>query len=299
MPEMDDDRMAELVDEQLRYLRGEGRELDLTGLTDDERADVLELLDVVDALADSLPASPPIEEDPVAVRLGLVDRGRAPSPVDLSDPVMVSAQELAYRFDGAVEVEAVPAPAGEPGRWRPALVCRSLAEMVLVVVYDPDTERPAAGDARALFHDNPNLSAVTFTAPDATAAAVVVPGDSVDRLVPAMGWRTPAQLTWEPLRLALGRYFDRSMPQWDEVTSLPPGDLLEDLASDAGGIVTEKLREVANTRPQLAHKRSARAFVNALDPGVFVAWVDAVRARRAPGEDLVSQVAELCRKATP
>jgi len=71
MPEMDDDRVADLVDEQLRYLRGEGPEPDLTGLTDDERAHVLELFDVVDALADSLPASPPIEEDPVAVRLGL------------------------------------------------------------------------------------------------------------------------------------------------------------------------------------------------------------------------------------
>jgi hypothetical protein len=299
MPEMNDDRVADLVEEQLRYLRGEGPRPDLTGLTDDERADIREVLDVVDALADSLPASPLIEEDPVAVRLGLVDRWRSPSPGPLSDPVVVSAGELADRFGGAVEVEAAPAPAGDPGMWRPTLVCRSLAEMALVVVYDADALIPTAADARALFHDHPRLSAVAFTTPDATAAAVVVPSDSVDRLIPTEGWQTPEELTWEPLGLALGRHFDRSMPRWDEVTSLPPGDLLEDLADEAGGIVAEKLRDVASTRPWLPHKRHARDFVSALDPGAFLAWVDAVRARRASGEELVSQVGELCREETP
>ncbi len=299
MPEMDDDRVADLVDEQLRYLRGEGPQPDLTGLTDDERADVRELLDVVDALADSLPASPLIEEDPVAVRLGLADRRRGPSPVQLSDPVVVAAEELAYRFSGAVKVEAVPAPAGDPGRWRPALVCRSLAEMTLVVVYDAGAEAPSAADADALFHGNPHLSAVAFTTPDATAAAVVVPGDSVDRLIPIEGWRNPAELRWEPLGLALGRHFDRSMPNWGGVTSLPQGDLLEDLAGEAGVIVAEKLRDAAKARPQLSHKRHARDFVITLDPGVFRAWVDAIRARRASGEELVSQVADLCREEAP
>jgi hypothetical protein len=299
MPEMDDDRVGDLVDEQLRYLRGEGPKPDLTGLTDDERAHVLDLLDLVDALADSLPASPPIEEDPVAVRLGLADRRHGLSLMQPSDPVVGSAEELAYRFGGAVEIEAAPAPAGEPSRWRPALVCRSLAEIALVVVYDAGAEIPTAADARALFHDNPRLSAVAFTTPDATAAAVVVPGDSVDLLIPAEGWRTPAELTWEPLGLALERHFDRSMPRWGEVTSLPPGDLLEDLPAEAGVIVTEKLRATARTRPRLPHKRHARDFVSALDPGVFLAWVDAVRARRASGEELVSQATELCREETP
>lgn len=298
MPEMDDDRVADLVDEQVRYLRGEGLQPDLTGLSDDERADVLELLDVVHALADSLPASPPIQEDPVAVRLGLVDRRRTPSPANLSDPVVVSAEELAYRFGGAVKVEALPPPVGEPGQWQPTLVCRSLAEMVLVVVYDDASGIPTAADARALFHDDPHLSAVAFTTQDATAAAIVVPSDSVTRLNPTEGWQPPAALTWEPLGLVLGRHFDRSMPRWDEVTSLPPGNLLEDLAGEAGGIVAEKLGEVASTRPHLPHKRHARDFVSALNPENFLAWVDAVRARRASGEELVSQVTELCREET-
>jgi hypothetical protein len=293
MTERDDDRVAAVVDEQLRYLRGEGPEPDLSGLTDDERAEVLELIEVVDALADSLPASPPIAEDPAAIQLGLVDRRGDPAPMSSSDPVVVSVEELAYRYGGAVEVETTPASTGGSDTWRSPLVCRSLAETVLVVVYEAGV--PAAADACALFHDNPHLSAVAFTTPDATAAAVVVPGDSVDRLIPMEGWRTPAELTLEPLALALGRYFDRSIPRWDEVTSLPPADVLEDLAGEAVRIVSEKLEDVAAARPQLPHKRHARSFVAGLEPGVFLAWVDAVRAREASGEQLVSEVAELCR----
>jgi hypothetical protein len=292
MPEMDDDRIAGFVDEQLRYLRGEGPQPDLTGLSDEEQADVVEVLDVVDALADSLPASPPMEEDPVAVRLGLVDGPHGLSQT--SNPVLVSAEELAYRFGGAVEVEEVRT--GELDRWKPALVCRSLAETVLVVVYDPNGRAPRAADARPLFRDYPHLSAVAFTTPNATSAAVVVPGDSVDRLVPAEGWQAPTELMWEPLGIALGRHFDRSMPRWDEVASLPTDELLEDLTGEAAGIVAEKLREVASTRPQLPHKRHARDFVGAVDPGVFLTWVDEVRARQATGEELVSGLSRLCRE---
>lgn len=296
MPERDDDRVAAIVDEQLRYLRGEGPQPDLSGLTDDEQAEVLELIEVVDALADSLPTSPPIAEDPAAIQLGLVHRRGDPPPVSSSDPVVVSVEELAFRYGGAVEVETIPASTSGSDRWRSPLLCRSLAETVLVVVYE--AEVPAATDARVLFNDNPHVSAVAFTTPDASAAAVVVPGDSVDRLVPMEGWRTPAKLTLEPLALALGRHFDRSIPRWDEVTSLPPADVLEDLAGEAVGIVSEKLADVAAARPQLPHKRHARSFVAGLDPGIFRAWVDAVRAREASGEQLVSEVTELCRSET-
>ena len=263
-------------------------------MTDEERADAIELLDLVEALADSQPASPPMEEDPVAVRLGLVDGRHGLSRVQNSDPVLVSAEELAYRFGGAVEVEEVRA--GELDRWKPALVCRSLAETALVVVYDANGAVPTAADARPLFRDYPHLSAVAFTTPDATSAAVVVPGDSVDRLVPAEGWQAPGELTWEPLGIALGRHFDRSMPRWDEVASLPTGELLQDLTGEAAGIVAEKLREVASSRPQLPHKRHARDFVAAIDPGVFLTWVDEVRARQATGEELVSGLSRFCRE---
>lgn len=296
MPEMDDDRIADLVDEQLRYWRGEGPEPDLTVLSDDERAEVLELVELVDALADRLPASPRLEEDPVARRLGLITDVTVDAVEDL-DPVAVSAHELVYRFGGAVEIEEPPSVAS--GRWQSNLVCRSLAEVVLVVSFEADEGYPTASDGHALFADDPRLSAVAFTTPDATAAAVVVPADTVDRLIPTEGWMTPSELNWEPLGIALGRHFERSIPRWEEATSLPPGDLLDDLAGEVRIIVNHKLREVAATGPHLPHKRNARDFVGALDTDVVVAWVDSVRARRVTGQDLVSELSSLCAEGSP
>ena len=296
MPEMDDDRMAHLIDEQLRYLRGEGPEPDLTVLSDDERAEVLELLELVDALADRLPAPPPLEEDPVAVRLGLI-AGVTGEPAENLDPVAVSAHELVYRFGGAVEMEE--AAQVTPGQWRSNLVCRSLAEVVLVVKFEADKGYPTAAEGRAFFSNDPGLSAVAFTTSDANTAAVVVPADTVERLIPNEGWMAPSELTWEPLGIALGRHFERSLPRWDEAAALPPGDLLDDLAGEARTIVSQKLGELAATKPHLPHKRQARDFVAALDTDVVVAWVDSVRSRRATGEDLVSELSALCAKGSP
>jgi hypothetical protein len=177
------------------------------------------------------------------------------------------------------------------------VLCRSLAENVLVVLYDPASDTPTAADARVLLHDDPYLTAVAFTTPDATSAAVVAPSDTVDRLVPAEGWRRPADLTWEPLGIALGRYFDRSIPRWDAVTSLPPGDLLEDLGGDSDDIVDATFDSVAKSRPQLSHKRLARDFVAALDHGTVLAWADEVRSGRASGTDIVSAVAAMCQES--
>ena len=106
---MNEDWIARIVDDQLRFLHGEGPEPDVSGLSDDDRTEVVELLQLMEALADSLPSSPPIEEDPVAIRLGLVPGGpRSPDssePPQPTDPIAVSTEELRYRFGGAVEVE--------------------------------------------------------------------------------------------------------------------------------------------------------------------------------------------------
>jgi hypothetical protein len=69
---MDEDLAARLVDEQLRFVRGEGPEPDLSGLGASDRSEMIEVLSLADALVDSRPVSPPLEKDPVAIRLGLV-----------------------------------------------------------------------------------------------------------------------------------------------------------------------------------------------------------------------------------
>ena len=72
MDGMSDDQLDDLVDRQLQYLRGKGPRPDLSSFDDDTASEVMRLLEIVDALADSVPTSPKFEEDPVAVRLGLV-----------------------------------------------------------------------------------------------------------------------------------------------------------------------------------------------------------------------------------
>ncbi|HXW34999.1 MAG TPA: hypothetical protein VEJ87_10515, partial [Acidimicrobiales bacterium] len=140
MPEMDQNRLADIVDEQMRYLRGEGPQPDLSALSDDERTEVFELLELVDALADRLPDPPPLEQDPIALRLGLV-AAEPPDYADLSDPsgylnpVVISTHELVYRFAGAVEVDE-PQLAEAP--WQYSMHYRSLAEVVLLVTFDAD-----------------------------------------------------------------------------------------------------------------------------------------------------------------
>jgi dsDNA-binding SOS-regulon protein len=70
--------MDRVVEAHLQYLRGVGGEPDLSDLSDPEREAVARMLDLVEALADSLPTSPPIDEDAVAVALGLNPTRRFP-----------------------------------------------------------------------------------------------------------------------------------------------------------------------------------------------------------------------------
>jgi hypothetical protein len=80
---------------------------------------------------------------------------------------------------------------------------------------------------------------------------------------------------------------------------LPPGDALEELAADALAVVTLELDRVASSRVQLPHKRHARDFVTALDPAVFVAWIDGVRTRRTSSDQLAADVIDSCRTPSP
>jgi hypothetical protein len=304
MVEMDEEWAARLVDEQLRFVRSEGPEPDLSGLTDRDRAEMIEVLNLVDAMVDSRPVSPPLEEDPVAIRLGLLPgKSGTPSevlgdPTKVADPIVVSTEELRYRFAGAVEVEHFE-PVVAAGWWAPVALCRALAENVLVVRFRPGDKTPSAADARTLLLDDPSLTAVTFTSPDATSAAVVVPASAFGRFVPSEGWRQPGELTWNPLGIALGRYFDRSIPNWDAVSSLPREELLDELDADTLSVVSDLLDAVAASRPHLEHKRQARDFVAEVDPAIVVAWADEIRSGRKTGSEVVSAIDALCGEATP
>jgi hypothetical protein len=59
------------LEEYLQFLRGQGPEPDLSALSPDDRALLVGQFEIVKALTDRDPKLPPIEEDPVARRLGL------------------------------------------------------------------------------------------------------------------------------------------------------------------------------------------------------------------------------------
>ena len=74
----------DLIEEYLRFLRGLGPEPDLSGLPSDRREVVLGQFEVVRALADLDPELPPLDQDPVARRLGLTggeESSDGPTPV--------------------------------------------------------------------------------------------------------------------------------------------------------------------------------------------------------------------------
>ena len=298
MDGMSDDQLDDLVDEQLRYLGGEGPRPDLSALDDDTASEVTRLLEIVNALADSVPASPKFGEDPVAARLGLVTAPQVDASVIgdgvEDDPMLHSLRELvAGMGETAIKIDVLPEPLTDAAGRSAPVVCRSLAEAVAVVVFDGESW-PMAQHAVDWFQRQPELSAVTFSNLDGTRAAVVTPPEAVPFLVPGAGWRDPADLSWEPLQIALGRYFERSIPRWDQVSALPAVDLVDDLTSGVEFVAGEVLRRVAATRPRLSHKQQARDFVADCGVGVVSGWVDRVRQGDLSGEQLAAEIADVC-----
>lgn len=68
---------SDLVEDYLRFLRGQGPEPDLSDLAPQQREAVAGQFEIVKALADRDPELPPLDRDPVALRLGLLDAAPA------------------------------------------------------------------------------------------------------------------------------------------------------------------------------------------------------------------------------
>lgn len=289
--------LSDLIDSQLHYLRGEGPEPSLADLPSRHRAEAQRLLHLVEALADSLPASPPLSEDPVAIQLGLAEATEGDVwPLRNTDPIMVSVQELSHRLGGAIHSEV--ASGHIPDDSCGGLICHSLGEVVFVVVVTDVDEPFSSRHALPIFHDHPELSGVAFCNPDATRASVVTYNESVERLIPARDWEGPTALVWEPLGIVLGRHFERSIPRWDEVNRLTLADSVDFLKIEITRAIEEKIDEAARSRPRLAHKRHARDFVVNVNKLKVQSWVDAVRGNRISGDQLAAEIADVCEAVT-
>ena len=283
----------ELIEEYLRFLRNGPPEPDLSDLDDDVSRAAASVLRVVEALVDAAPGSPALRHDPVAIRLGLVGVPSGPpglATADREDPVTVAVTDVEHRFSVACS------PAATDGtEFERRFECRSMVENVLVVVVPDGTTRIAmSAHARSAFALADDLSAVAYTTAAGAESVVLTYAESHRMLDPASGWtETPSVSDGEPLEIAVGRYFERSDPQWGEIKGLDISDVLGGIDADAVAIVQEVKQELASTKPRLDHKKEARAFVLGCDEGVFNDWAWRIQRRSASAEDLLAEIRSL------
>jgi hypothetical protein len=304
----DDAQLEDLVEQYLLFLRGRGPEPDLSGLPSDRRTAVREQLKILAALADRYPEPPPFDEDPVAIRLGLVDHARSERTsepgggfVADDDPVAVALHDLAFRFGGRVTVDFAPAWAAQtPAGMRPVAQCTALGEVVAVFVADVEGWQHEPGGVAGYLWQCPDVSAVGLASEDAERAVLLTAADASRSVDPVRGWlapRNPARP--EPLGIVLGRHFDGRLPQWERVAELDELLDLGNFGTVAGQASAVQLAEAQRAKPRLAHKREALKVLENLDPSAVATVVVEVQSGRLAGERLVDRVAQLAAAGTP
>jgi hypothetical protein len=308
-----DNMTDDLIEQYLLFLRGRGPEPDTSMLPSDRRAKVIEQFEILAAIADREPELPPLDDDPVAIRLGLVDdrisdTARAgdfglPCGDDGSevDPVKISLQELASRFDQLVTVEFAPAWASQaPAALQPIAQCTALGEIVAVFVAAVDDWSHEPESVAVFFRRHPDVSAVGLVSVDAERAVVLTAAHSNHSVDPVRGWLAPhSPSSPEPLGVALGRYFDRCLPQWERVADLDELLGLGDLSADVSEVSVAQVAEALRARPRLAHKKDALRALAALDPSAIAAVIVEVQSEHLTGDELVERLARLAEAAAP
>jgi hypothetical protein len=313
----DDDRfdnMADdLIEQYLLFLRGRGPEPDTSMLPSDRRAKVIEQFEILAALADREPELPPLDHDPVAIRLGVVDNQTSDTARagDLGllcgedelemDPVEISLQELAFRFDQHITIDFAPAWATQaPAALRSVAQCAALGEIVAVFVAAVDEWSHEPESVAVFFRQHPDVSAVGLVSVDAERAVVVTAADSNHSVDPVGGWLAPhSPASPEPLGVALGRYFDRCLPQWERAADLDEVLSLGDLSADASEVSAAQVAEALRAKPRLGHKKEALRALAALDPSAIAAVIVEVQSGHLAGDKLVERLARLAEAAAP
>ncbi len=289
-----DDVASDLVDGYLAFLRGRGPEPDLASLSADQRRRITEQFAIVSALADRAPALPPLEQDPVAIRLGLAGSA-AGYPADGSSPVEAALRQLELRFDGQVAVDYAPAWQ----HWQSAqmsAVAQASALGNTVAVFTAPDGLPAGEPAGVAFFLRyyPDISAVSLSSPDAAEAVLLTAADVHPAVDPVRGWLEPgAGVPTAPLEVSLGRYFEARLPRWERVVAL--GELIDlgDVSADATAVATDTLAQARRMRPRLPHRRAAVASLKALEPAELAGLVVDVQAGRLSGDALLSRLSAL------
>ena len=312
-----DDVSSGLVDGYLLFLRGRGPEPDLSGLSSDRRRRVREQFAIVAALADRAPALPPLQDDPVAIRLGLAGPDAADRPAGVAadrpaelaadrrpgavagvtgdDPVRAVLDELELRFDRQVAVDYSPAwREWQSAELSPVAQVSALGQSVAVFTTPRGPLAGEPSDVAVFLRRYPDISAVCLSSPDARDAALLTAADAATSVDPVRGWLEPGVHTAaDLLEVTLGRYFESRLPRWERVAALTDLIDLGDVNADAVAVAATTLASVRRLRPRLQHRRAALTAVKSLDPSSIGNVLVEVQAGRLSGNALVSRLSAL------
>ena len=293
MDDLDPTIPDEVIDEYLRFLLDGGPEPALSDLDDELSGAAAGVLVVMEALVDAAPGSPLLEHDPVAIRLGLVRVPSGPpgqATVDRDDPVTAAVADVEHRFS------VVCSPAATDGTgFERRFECRSMVEKVLVVVVPVGTSRTAmSAHARSAFALADDLSAVVYTTATGADSVVLTYAECHRMLDPASGWTEASNgPDGESLEMALGRYLEKSDPQWGEIQGLDMSDVLGGIDADVVTIVEEVKQKLASARPRLEHKKEAKVFALGCADVVFIEWARRVQRGSLSGDGLLGELRSL------
>jgi hypothetical protein len=301
-----ENRNDALIEEYLLFLRSRGPEPDLSDLPPSRREEIKEQFKIVKALADRGPELPPLEQDPVARRLGLVGPAASSSALILpgvrhrdagaGDLLEVSLDEVAFRFQGRIVIERAPAWSPDaPEGLRAVAQCTVLAETVAVFAGETDARGELPERLTRFFGLRPRVSAVCVSSPDAEQAVVFSPADVTRSLNPALGWLDPHRPNSpEPLVLALGRFFEQRLPRWDRVAAADVFATMEALdAAETARVLDAQIAKALRVRPRLEFRKDGQRVLAEIDRAHMVSLVVAVQTGDLDPDELVEELTEI------
>ena len=300
-----ENRNDALIEEYLLFLRGRGPEPDMSDLPPRRREEIREQFQIVKALADRGPELPPLDQDPVARRLGLVGPDALSSTLILpgtrhrdagaGDLLEASLEEVAFRFQGRVVIELAPAWSPDaPQGLRAVAQCAVLAEAVAVFVGDTDARAELPERLTRFFGLRPEVSAACVSSRDAEQAVVFCPADVTRSLNPALGWLDPHRPNSpEPLVLALGRFFEQRLPRWDRVAAADVFTAIDGLDTEAAEVLDAQIALALRARPRLQFRKDGQRVLAEIDRAHMVSLVIAVQAGELTPDGLVEELSEM------
>jgi hypothetical protein len=307
-----EEQEGEFIDAWLRYLRGRGPRPGVGALSESERLAAEELAGLLEAIVDTDETSEPaLEDDPVAIELGLVPKPLTGTGLGLIDrpggaevgvdPIDASLRDLGHRFSGELEVQADRengGPAAAVNGYLPArAICRTLGEVVLVCTTDRDDFSDLPRRIAHIFLARPTTTAVAMVSTVSLLAVVLTEAECVRAIDPAEGWVDPGlPLPPAPLDMTLGRYLELSLPRWDEVTRLDTVLALTGTSGDISASVATAMDANLNRNARISAKKLAVQNLHGLSRALVEEVVEDVRAGRLRREELISRIGEISRE---